>query len=57
MDCPDPKNLETCLCTDKMGFMLAGSNEHKKLPHIDAPSSLPMYKIKSYGAYNAVTDF
>ena len=56
-DCPDPNNTDTCLCIDKMGFMLSGANEHGKDPHINAPSPLPMYKIKSYGAYNAATNF
>lgn len=56
-DCPDPKNRDTCLCKDKMGFMLSGSNEGKKDPHIASPSKLPMYKIKSYGAYNAATNY
>jgi len=40
-----------------MGFMLSGSNEGKKEPHINSPSMLPMYKIKSYGAYHAATNF
>jgi hypothetical protein len=40
-----------------MGFMLSGANEHPKVPHIDSPSPLPMYKIKSYGAYNAATNY
>lgn len=37
--------------------MLSGSNEGKKKPHIDAKSPLPMYKIKSYAAYNAATNY
>jgi len=40
-----------------MGFMLAGGNMHEKVPHITSASSLPMWKIKSYGAWNVVTDF
>ena len=56
-DCPNPKNRDTCLCLDKMGFMLSGANEGDKKPHIDSPSKLPMYKIKSYGAYNAATNY
>jgi len=35
--------------------MLFGSNEGSKDPHITSPSSLPMYKIKSYGTFNADT--
>ena len=54
LDCPD---LDNCLCMDKMGFMLSGSNEHPKKFHINTPSSLPMYKIKSYGAWNASTSY
>ena len=30
---------------------------HPKVPHITSASSLPMYKIKSYGAWNVVTDY
>lgn len=40
-----------------MGFMLSGGNEKGKAPHITSASSLPMYKIKSYGVWNAVTDY
>ena len=53
LDCP--KNHD-CWCHDKMGFMLFGGNEGNKAPHITAPSKLPHYKIKSYGAWNVSTD-
>ena len=56
-DCPDPSKASKCECTDKMGFMLSGGNEKGKKPHITSKSSLPMYKIKSYGAYNVVTNY
>jgi hypothetical protein len=39
-----------------MAFMLFGSNEGGKAKHIITPSSLPHYKIKSYGSWNATTD-
>ena len=39
-----------------MAFMLFGGNEGAKAKHIVTPSSLPHYKIKSYGSWNASTD-
>lgn len=56
-DCPDPSRTWQCHCENKMGFMLAGGNMKGKKPHIDSTSQLPMWKIKSYGAWNVVTDF
>ena len=53
LDCPDK---HSCWCTDKMAFMLFGGNEGKKNKHIVTPSSLPHYKIKSYGTWSAATD-
>ena len=35
--------------------MLFGSNLGAKAPHIDAKTPLPMYKIKSYGSWQADT--
>ena len=52
-DCP--KDQPGCICEDKMGFMLFGSNLGAKAPHIDAKTPLPMYKIKSYGSWMADT--
>jgi hypothetical protein len=39
-----------------MAFMLFGSNHGGKAPHITTLSSLPFYKIKSYGAWMAETN-
>lgn len=58
LDCPDPQRRgDKCYCHNKMGFMLSGGNMKGKKPHITSASSLPMYKIKSYGAWNVVTDY
>lgn len=51
-DCPKGQR---CYCTSKTGFLLSGGNHGAKKPHIDAPSPLPMRKIKSYGAFFADT--
>jgi hypothetical protein len=53
LDCPKD---HPCWCTEKMAFMLFGGNHGKKPLHITSASSLPHYKIKSYGAWNASTD-
>jgi len=52
-DCPKGHN---CICLDKIGFMLFGSNQHNKKFHIDALSPLPHYNIMSYGTWAAATD-
>jgi len=56
-DCPDINDKSSCLCEDKFGFMLSGTNHGKKDPHINTPSGLPMHKIKSYGSYYATTEY
>ena len=53
-DCP--KGHE-CYCKDKSAIMLSGGNHAGKKIHIDSKSSLPSYKIKSYGVWNVSTNF
>lgn len=50
-DCP-PKPHK-CWCKPKQGIMLFGVTHGGKPPHITKPSSLPYYKIKSYGSWLA----
>lgn len=51
-DCPDSHN---CYCAPKTAYLLQGSNHGSKSFHIDSASSLPLRKVKSYGAFNADT--
>lgn len=47
-DCPDK---HPCICENKEAFMSFGGNHQPKPFHIVKPSSLPCYKVKSYGAW------
>ena len=47
-DCPQG---HPCYCADKDAFMSFGGNHGSKPFHILKPSSLPCYKVKSYGAW------
>lgn len=53
LDCPDGQRG---YITDKFGFMSASSNFGGKPLHPDMPSSLPIYKIKSYGSWGATVE-
>lgn len=48
LDCPDGQNP---IRWDKYGLMLFGSNVGSKPLHPTKPSSLPIHKIKSNGAW------
>lgn len=53
-DCPDPSDSASCFpCRKKLGFMLFGGSENGKALHPQKQSSLPISKIKSYGAFAA----
>jgi len=51
-DCPVDHD---CYCEDKEGFMAFSGRHNPKVPHIDAASPLPHYKVKSYGTWAADT--
>lgn len=51
-DCPVDHD---CYCEDKEGFMAFSGRHGAKVPHIDAASPLPHYKVKSYGTWAADT--
>jgi len=54
-DCPDGTTGTTganCYCPDKYGLMSFGSNRKGKTLHITSASARPIYKIKSYSAWN-----
>ena len=48
LDCPDSTE---CYCPVKFGFMLFGNNFGGKQLHPTMASALPVYKIKSEGAW------
>ena len=47
-DCGDSSN---CFCKPKFGFMLFSGNQGTKSLHPEKGSSLPLYKLKSYGTF------
>jgi len=49
-DVPDGQSQ---YCVEKFGLMLFGSNQGGKDLHPTMSSKLPIYKIKSYGAWGA----
>lgn len=48
LDCPDSRE---CWCHPKMGLMTFGNNLKSKKLHPNMASALPVYKIKSEGAW------
>lgn len=55
LDCP-PRPHD-CVCPEKTGFLLFGSNEGKgKDLHILMGSARPHHKIKGAGVWNAITE-
>lgn len=55
-DCPDENDKASCYCKDKLGFMLFTANEGGRALHPVKQSSLPVYKIKSYGAFGGAVE-
>ena len=41
----------SCFCQDKFGFMLFSGNQGTKALHPEGASSLPLYKLKTYGTF------
>jgi hypothetical protein len=53
-DCPEDGS--DCWCQKKAGMFNFGANTNKKDLHPTSSSALPIYKIKSYGAWGPWTD-
>jgi len=54
-DCPSISNGDYCLSYNKRGIHPPAAARKGKIPHITAPSSLPMYKIKGGSAWGGRT--